>query len=116
MLKQTQGLALADERASIYAALENGADPSKLASELASKHPEQDAIVAFVDTVLAEVWLDTGAPIADVLTVLEARHRFELPMATCRAYALGILTALALSHENDSIPISNLKESHHAVA
>lgn len=45
------------------------------------------------DTVLAKVWLIEGAPIADVLTILETRHRFELSAADCRAYAIEILWA-----------------------
>ena len=45
------------------------------------------------DTVLANVWLAEGAPIADVLTMLETRHRFELSAADCRAYAIEILWA-----------------------
>lgn len=45
------------------------------------------------DTVLAIVWLAEGAPIADVLTMLEVRHRFEFSSADCRAYAIEILWA-----------------------
>lgn len=45
------------------------------------------------DTVLANVWLAEGAPIADVLTMLETLHRFELSAVDCRAYAIEILWA-----------------------
>lgn len=116
MLKTTQSFGLVDERASIYAALEKGADPGKLARKLAAKYPEEEAIVSFVDTVLAEVWLDSGAPFNDVLTVIEVRHRFDLPSGACRAYAVGILVGYALSCADNSDPISDPKEADYAVA
>lgn len=116
MLKPTQSFGLADERASVYAALEKGADPGKLARKLAAKYPEEEAIVSFVDTVLAEVWLDSGAPFNDVLTVLEVRHRFDLPTSACRTYAIEILVACAFSCADNSDPISDPKETHYALA
>lgn len=116
MLKSTQNFGLADERANIYAALEEGADPGKLARKLAAKYPEEEAIISFVDTVLAEVWLDSGAPFDDVLTVLEVRHRFDLPTGACRAYAVGILVGYAFSCADNSDPTSDPKEAHYAVA
>ena len=116
MLKLTQSSGLADERASVYAALEKGADPGKLARKLAAKYPEEEGIVSFVDTVLAEVWLDSGAPFNDVLTVLEVRHRFDLPTSACRAYAVGILVGYAFSCADNSEPISDPKEARYAVA
>jgi hypothetical protein len=42
------------------------------------------------DMRIAQEWLSVGAPLADVITVLEARHRFDLPPAKCRAYAIEI--------------------------
>jgi hypothetical protein len=116
MLKPAQSFGLADERAQVYTELEKGADPGKLARRLAAKHPEEEAIVSFVDTVLAEVWLDSGAPFSDVLTVLEVLHRFDLPTGACRAYAVGILVAYAFSCADNSDPISDPKEAHYAVA
>lgn len=116
MLKSTRSFGLADERANIYAALEKGADPGKLARKLAAKYPEEEAIVSFVDRVFAEVWLDSGAPFTDVLTVLEVRHRFDLPPGACRAYAVGILVGYAFSCADNSDPISDPKEAHYAVA
>ena len=40
-----------------------------------------------LDIASAKLWLAQGGPIADVLTTLEARHRFEFSSADCRAYA-----------------------------
>jgi len=64
----------------------------------------------------ARLWLAEGIPIGDVLTMLEARHRFELSLADCRAYAVQILwSAEALCQlETDRIP--NPKESRNAAA
>ena len=64
----------------------------------------------------AQLWLADGIPIGDVLTMLEAKHRFEFPPAHCRAYAVQILwsaQAFPLS-EGDRIP--NPKESRYAAA
>jgi len=64
----------------------------------------------------AQLWLADGIPIGDVLTMLEAKHRFEFSPAHCRAYAVQILwsaQALPVS-EGDRIP--NPKESRYAVA
>jgi hypothetical protein len=38
----------------------------------------------------ARLWLLEGAPIDDVLTMLESRRRFELPVALCSARAREI--------------------------
>jgi hypothetical protein len=45
------------------------------------------------DTASARLWLAEGAPIADVLTMLEVRRRFELSPDSARAYAVEILSA-----------------------
>lgn len=47
-----------------------------------------------LDIASAKLWLAQGSPIADVLTMLEVRHRFELSAADCRAYAIEILWAV----------------------
>ena len=69
-----------------------------------------------VDIRSARRWLADGIPICDVLTMLEAKHRFEFSLAHCRAYAVQILwsaQALPLS-KGDRIP--NPKESRYAAA
>ena len=70
-----------------------------------------------LDIALASLWLARGAPIADVLTMLEVRHRFELSSADCRAYATEVLWA-AQQQIHTTKP--NLKphrtEPHHATA
>lgn len=68
------------------------------------------------DIQLAQLWLRIGAPIADVMTMLEVRHRFDLSPSNCRAYAVEILwTAQGLSRP-ESDHISNPKESPYAAA
>jgi len=69
------------------------------------------------DTALANVWLAEGAPIADVLTMLETRHRFELSAADCRAYAIEILWAAQQQIEAlEDHPKHTPKETKYAVA
>jgi hypothetical protein len=46
------------------------------------------------DTVSARLWLADGIPIADVLTLLEFRHRFEFSPDAARTYAIETLLAL----------------------
>ena len=45
------------------------------------------------DIASAQQWLAEGAPVADVLTMLEVRHRFNLSSADCQVYAVEILRA-----------------------
>jgi hypothetical protein len=45
------------------------------------------------DIRAAKDWLGCGAPIGDVLTMLEVRRRFDLSGTNCRAYAVEILSA-----------------------
>lgn len=69
------------------------------------------------DTVLANIWLAEGAPIADVLTMLETRHRFDLSAADCRAYAVEILWAAQQQVEAlEDYPKLNPKETKYALA
>lgn len=68
------------------------------------------------DIQSAQLWLADGIPIGDMLTMLEAKRRFEFSPTQCRAYAVQILWSaqtLALS-ESDRIP--NPKESRYAAA
>ena len=43
-----------------------------------------------VDVASARLWLIEGIPIDDVVTLLEVRRRFEIPIALCRARAREI--------------------------
>ncbi|MFP5209485.1 MAG: hypothetical protein ACLGRW_09365 [Acidobacteriota bacterium] len=82
----------AGEVARILAALRAGIDSQKLAREIAVRRPESaSAVDRLVDIALACLWLTEGAPIGDVLTMLESRRRFGLSSAACRAYAVEIL-------------------------
>ena len=110
--------ALSDESCQVLAALRAGIDPAKLTRELAAQHPGDAGFARrLVDTALACHWLDVGAPIADVLTMLEVRHRFELSPAASRAYAVEIL--FAIQRENDGYSTHSIppaKETRYAAA
>lgn len=69
------------------------------------------------DIVSARQWLAEGVPIADVLTMLEVRHRFELSSADCRTYAVEILWAAQQAMRSTKPTLSpQRKETHHALA
>jgi len=119
MLKTMRNSAsLIDESARVLAALRAGIDPAKLTRELAAQHPSSAGFARrLVDAASARLWLADGAPIADVLTMLELRHRFDLLPAKARVYAVEILWTV--QHENDgssthSIPPA--KEIRYAAA
>ncbi len=107
-----------DESSRVLAALRAGIDPAKLTRELVAQHPGDAGFARrLVDTASARLWLADGAPIADVLTTLEVRHRFELSPGRARAYAVEILWAV--QHPNDGfISKSNptKKETQYAAA
>lgn len=69
------------------------------------------------DIASARLWLAEGAPAADVLTMLEVRHRFELSSADSRAYVVEILSAAQQPTRTPKPhPKYNREETHHAVA
>lgn len=70
-----------------------------------------------IDTTSARLWLEEGFSVADVLTILEIRHRFELSARDGRTYAVEILWAVQeeMRTGKDS-SIHPRKETHHAVA
>ena len=68
------------------------------------------------DIRIAKEWLTTGAPIADVMTVLEVRHRFDLSPAKCRAHAIEILSIARSERRPEAEPNPNPKESPYAAA
>lgn len=107
-----------EEFSRVLAALRAGIDPARLTRELAAQHPGDASFARrLVDTASARLWLDDGAPVADVLTMLELRHRFELTPANARACAVEILWAV--QHPVDAVhaqPIPTQKETRYAVA
>ena len=119
MLKTMRKAALSsDESAQVLAALRAGIDPATLTRELAAQHPSNAGFARrLVDTASACLWLDDGAPLADILTVLEVRHRFELSPANARAYAVEILSSVQSQIDGGSIhSIPPAKETHYAAA
>jgi hypothetical protein len=80
---------------------------------------EQSAAHArrIADTASARLWLAEGAPIADVLTMLEVRRRFELSPHDCRTYAVEIFSAASAEIVNANQPIiTHRKEMLNAAA
>lgn len=68
------------------------------------------------DIQIAKEWLATGAPIADVITVLEVRHRFDMSPAKCRAHAIEILSIARREFRPEAEPNPNPKECPYAAA
>jgi hypothetical protein len=69
------------------------------------------------DTLSARQWLTESAPVADVLTMIEVRRRFEFSPHDCRAYAVEILSAArAEIHTNNQPQTTHRKEPANAVA
>ena len=70
-----------------------------------------------VDTASVRQWLAEGVSIADVLTMLEVRRRFEFSPHDCRIYAIEILSAArAEIHLPNQPLIIHRKEPRNAVA
>jgi hypothetical protein len=74
--------------------LAHGKDPVKLTRELASRRSDKPNPLYYaqrtVDVASARLWLIEGIRIDDVITMLESRRRFELPVALCSARAREI--------------------------
>ena len=119
MLKMKRDLCFSSNHFSrVLAALRASIAPAKLAREFAAQH-SCDAGFArrLVDTASARLWLEDGAPAADVLTMLEVRYRFELSPGHARAYAVEVLWTV--QHSIDGcIPhaIPTTKEARYAAA
>jgi len=110
-----------NESAGIRVALQAANGTGNLARELASRHSKEHRSAALsrrlADTASARLWLADGFPFADVLTMLEVRHRFELSPDVARAYAVEILSAArAEIHLANQPVIAHRKESLHAAA
>jgi hypothetical protein len=101
---------------SLSKAIRNDTDAKTLTRELTTCYGKEFAR-RLVDTALAVSWLTGGFPIADVLTMLEVRHRLELPTHFARAYAVDILaTANAEIDQTIHPQIANQKETDNAIA
>jgi hypothetical protein len=76
--------------------LSHGKDAEKLTRMLAERRADKPNPLYYaqrtVDMASARLWLLEGAPIDDVITMLEVRRNFELPAALCSARAREIAT------------------------
>src|SRR5713226_6769515 len=74
--------------------LAHGKDAAKLTRKLAACRVDKPNPLYYaqrtVDVASARLWLIEGVPIDDVVTLLEVRRRFEIPIALCRARAREI--------------------------
>jgi len=82
--------------ASVLKELAHGKDAAKLTHTLASRRADKPNPLYYaqrtVDMASARLWLLEGAPIDDVIAMLEIRRNFELPTALCSARAREIAT------------------------
>jgi hypothetical protein len=76
--------------------LSHGMDAGKLTRALAERRADKPNPLYYaqrtVDVASARLWLLEGAPIDDVITMLEVRRAYELPTALCSARAREIAT------------------------
>ena len=80
----------------VFHELAHGKDAVNLTRELASRRSDKPNPLYYaqrtVDMASARLWLIEGIHIDDVITMLEARRRFELPAALCSVRAREIAT------------------------
>lgn len=88
----------------------------KPATKAVTSGKNYDSLGRGEDIRAAKDWLACGSPIADVLTMLEVRHRFDLSASDCRAYAVEILWAAQGSSQPKAAHTTNPKESPYAAA
>lgn len=78
----------------ILGELARGKDPVKLTRTLAERRPDKSNPAYYaertVDVASAWLWLKDGLPMADVVTMLQVRRRFQIPDKLCSARALEI--------------------------
>lgn len=105
--------------ASVEAALDDGADALRLTRAIA-RQPGFDTRAArhLVDAASARLWLASGVPFADVITMLEVRHRFELTPQAARVHAMEVVYTVhqAIAESANYQPIHHHKEPRHAAA
>jgi hypothetical protein len=75
----------------ILGELARGRDPLKLTRTLAERRPDKSNPAYYaertVDVASAWLWLKDGLPVADVVTMLQVRRRFQIPDKLCSARA-----------------------------
>ena len=92
-------------------------DPASFANRKAAWSGNDRQSLHFAEDIgLAQQWLADDAPVADVITMLEARHRFELSPTHCRALAVEILWAAQGRSQRNTDLNPKLKESSYAAA
>jgi len=70
-----------------------------------------------VDTASARLWLAEGFPSGDIVTMLEARHRFELSASECQSHAIEVLLTIRQAMAAETESRTNLRhEVRHAAA
>ena len=78
----------------VCAQLTHGRDAAKLTHDLVVRRSDKPDPLYYaqrtVDVASACLWLGSGIPIHDVITMLEVRRRFEIPAALCSARAREI--------------------------
>jgi hypothetical protein len=83
-----------DDWAWVCARLTHGRDAAGLTHELIVRRSDKPDPLYYaqrtVDVASACLWLGSGIPIDDVITMLEVRRRFEIPAALCSARAREI--------------------------
>jgi hypothetical protein len=85
-----------DDWAWVCAQLTHGKDAAKLTHDLVVRRSDKPDPLYYaqrtVDVASACLWLGSGIPIDDAITMLEVRRRFEIPAALCSARAREIAT------------------------
>jgi hypothetical protein len=75
----------------ILGELARGKDPVKLTQTLAERRADKSNPVYYaqrtVDVASAWLWLRDGVPVADIVTMLQVRRRFQIPDKLCSARA-----------------------------
>jgi hypothetical protein len=108
-----------DPATSIEAALDAGADALTLTRAIASQPGfDTNAARQLVDATSVRLWLASGLPLSEVLTMLEVRRRFELSPHAARVHATEVVCAVrqaAVACANFE-PIHHHKEPRNAVA
>jgi hypothetical protein len=122
MLKSlTKAPSFRDETANVSSAHGAGIDAGNFTHSVALHHAgDPDAAAGarrIADTDSARLWLSEGVPIADVLTMLEVRRRFESFPHDCRTYAVEILLTVRAEIPTTSQPRrTHRKEPENAFA